>query len=79
MVKAVENRTVNGLSRREGRQMSVVPVKSIEEAFTPTDGPLIGATLSWSWEDIENLLGPEWEIGGSATPSDAIGGLIVGE
>lgn len=59
--------------------MSVVPVKSIEEAFTLTDGPGIGATLSWSWEDIENLLGPEWEIGGSATPSDAIGGLIVGE
>ena len=59
--------------------MSVVPVKSIEEAVTPTDGSGIGATLSWSWEDTENLLGPEWESGGSATPSDAIGGLIVGE
>ena len=59
--------------------MSVVPAKSIEEAFTPTDGTGIGATLSWSWEDIENILGAEWEIGGSATPSDAIGGFIVGE
>jgi hypothetical protein len=76
MVKAVENRTVNGLSKREGRQMSVVPVKSIEEAFTPTDGPVIGATLSWSWEDIENLLGPEWEIGGSGMPGDVTLDLV---
>jgi hypothetical protein len=76
MVKAVENRTVNGLSKREGRQMSVVPVKSIEEAFAPTDGPVIGATLSWSWEDIENLLGPEWEIGGSGMPGDATLDLV---
>jgi hypothetical protein len=59
--------------------MSVVPVKSIEKAFSPTDETEFGATLSWSWEDIENIFGAEWEIGASATPSDAIGGLIVGE
>jgi hypothetical protein len=59
--------------------MSAVPVKSIEKAFRPTDETEFGATLSWSWEDIENILGAEWEIGASATPSDAIGGLIVGE
>jgi hypothetical protein len=76
MVKAVENRTVNGLSEWEGRQMSVVPVKPIEEAFTPTDGPGIGATLSWSWADIENLLGPEWEIGGSGMPGDVTLDLV---
>jgi len=70
MVKAVENRTVNGLSKREGRQMSVVPVRSIEEAFTSTDETETVATLSWCWADIENLLGPEWEIGGSGMPGD---------
>ena len=59
--------------------MSVVPVKSIEEAFTLTDETEIGATLSWFWADIENILGAEWEIGGSATPSDATRGLVVGE
>ena len=56
--------------------MSVVPVKSIEEAFTPTDGPGIVATLSWSLEDIENLLGPEWEIGGSGMPGDVTLDLV---
>jgi hypothetical protein len=76
MVKAVENRTVNGLSRREGRQMSVIPVKAIEEVFTSTDETKTVATLSWCWADIENLLGPEWEIGGSATPSDATLDLV---
>jgi len=59
--------------------MSVVPVKSIEEAFTPTDETEIVATLSWSWADIENILGAEWEIGGSAMPSDATRGLVVGK
>jgi hypothetical protein len=59
--------------------MSVVPVKPIEEAFTSTDETETIATLSWSWADIENLLGPEWEIGASGAPSDAIGGLIVRE
>jgi hypothetical protein len=76
MVKAVENRTVNGLSKREGRQMSVVPVKSIEEAFTSTDETETVATLSWCWADIENLLGPEWEIGGSGMPGDVTLDLV---
>jgi hypothetical protein len=76
MVKAVENRTVNGLSKREGRQMSVVPVKPIEEAFTSTDETETVATLSWCWADIENLLGPEWEIGGSGMPDDVTLDLV---
>jgi len=76
MVNAVENRTVNGLSKREGRQMSVVPVKSIEEAFTSTDETETVATLSWCWADIENLLGPEWEIGGSGMPGDVTLDLV---
>ncbi len=52
--------------------MSVVSMKSIEEAFTPTDETEIVATPSWSWADIENILSAEWEIGGSAMPTDAI-------
>jgi hypothetical protein len=76
MVNAVENRTVNGLSKREGRQMSVVPVRSIEEAFTSTDETETVATLSWCWADIENLLGPEWEIGGSGMPGDVTLDLV---
>jgi hypothetical protein len=59
--------------------MSVVPVKSIEEAFTPTDETEIVATPPWSWGDIENMLSAEWEIGGSAMPTDAIRGLVAGE
>jgi len=76
MVKAVENRTVNRLSKWEGRQMSVVPVKPIEEAFTSTDETETVATLSWCWADIENLLGPEWEIGGSGMPGDVTLDLV---
>ena len=56
--------------------MSVVPVKSIEEAFTSTDETETVATLSWCWADIENLLGPEWEIGGSGMPGDATLDLV---
>jgi hypothetical protein len=59
--------------------MSVVSVKSIEKAFTPTDEMEIVTTPSWSWADIENILSAEWEIGGSAMPTDAIRGLIAGE
>jgi len=56
--------------------MSVVPVKSIEEAFTSTDETETVATLSWCWADIENLLGPEWEIGGSGMPDDVTLDLV---
>ena len=55
--------------------MSLVPVKSIEEAFTPTDETEIVATPSWSWADIQEVLSAEWEIGGSAMTADAIRGL----
>ena len=56
--------------------MSVVPVKPIEEAFTSTDETETIATLSWSWADIENLLGAEWEIGASCMPGDATLDLV---
>ena len=59
--------------------MSVVPVKSIEEAFTLIDEMEIVATPSWSWADIENILGAEWEMGGSAMPTDAIRGFVASE
>ena len=50
-------------------------VKLIEEAFTPTDKTDIGTTPSWTWTDIEDVLSAEWEIGRSATATDAIRGL----
>jgi len=56
--------------------MSVVPVKSIEEAFTSTDETETVATFFWCWADIENLLGPEWEIGGSGMPGDVTLDLV---
>ena len=59
--------------------MSFVQVKLIEEAYTPTDKTEIGTTPSWTWADIEDVLSAEWEIGGSAMPIDAIGGLVAGE
>ena len=59
--------------------MSVVPVKSIEEASMPTGETEIAPTPSWSWADIENILGAEWEIGGSAMPTDAIRGFVASE
>jgi hypothetical protein len=59
--------------------MSFVQVKLIEEAFTPTDKTGIVATPSWTWADIEDVLSAEWEIGGSAMPTDAIRALVAGE
>jgi hypothetical protein len=59
--------------------MSFVQVKSIEEAFTPTEKTEIVTTPSWTWADIEDVLSVEWEIGGSAMPTDAIRGLVAGE
>ena len=59
--------------------MSFVQAKLIEEAFTPTDKTDIGTTPSWNWADIEDVLSAEWEIGGSAMPTDAIRGLVADE
>ena len=66
-------------SKREGRQMSFVQAKSMEEAFTPTEKTEIVTTPSWPLVDIEDILSAEWEIGGSALPTDAIRGLVAGE
>jgi len=59
--------------------MSLVQVKLIEEACTPTDQTEIGTTPSWSWADIEDVLSDEWEIGGLAMSTDAIRALVAGE
>jgi len=59
--------------------MSFVPAKSIEEDSTPTDKTEVGTTPSWNWADIEDVLGAEWEIGGSAMPTDAIRELFADE
>ena len=59
--------------------MSFVQVKLIEEAYTPTDKTEIDTTPSWSWADIEDVLSPEWEIGGLAMPTDTIRALVAGE
>ena len=50
-----------------------------EEAYTPTDKTEIGTTPSWTWADIEEVLSAEWEIGGSAMPTEAIRALVAGE
>jgi hypothetical protein len=57
--------------------MFVVQVEFLDEAFTPTDKTEIGTISSWSWADIEDLLSAEWEIGGAATPTGAICGLVA--
>jgi hypothetical protein len=44
-----------------------------------TDKTDIGTTPSWTWADIEDVLSAEWEIGGSAIPTDAIRGLVADE
>jgi hypothetical protein len=54
--------------------MSFVNARLIEEVFTPTDKTEIVATPSWVWADIQDVLSAEWEIGGSARPTDAIRG-----
>jgi hypothetical protein len=59
--------------------MSFVQVKLIEGAFTPTDTTETGTAPSWAWADIEDVLNAEWEIGGSAMPTDAIRGPVAGE
>jgi hypothetical protein len=59
--------------------MSLVQVKLIEEAGTPTNQTEIGTTASWSWADIEDVLSDEWEIGGLAMSTDEIRALVAGE
>ena len=59
--------------------MSFVQVKLIEEAFTPTEKTDIDTTPSWTWADIEDVLSAEWDIGGSAMPTDPIRGLVADE
>jgi hypothetical protein len=59
--------------------MSLVQVKLIEEAFTPTDKTETDTTPSWNWADIEDVLSAEWEIGGSAMPTHAIRGIVAVE
>ncbi len=59
--------------------MSLVQVKLIEEASTPTDKMEIVTIPSWAWADIEDLLSAEWEIGGLAMPTDTIRALVAGE
>ena len=59
--------------------MSVVPVKSIEEASMPTAETEIAPTPSWSWADIKDVLTGEWEIGGAARPTETILGLVASE
>jgi hypothetical protein len=67
------------MSKREERQMSLVQVKVIEEACTPTGKTEIDTSPSWPWADIEDVLSDEWEIGGLAMPTDAIRALVAGE
>ena len=61
--------------------MCFVEVKLIEEALMPTDKPDTGTSTSpsWTWADIEDVLSDDWEIGGSAMPTDAICGFVAGE
>ena len=72
--------------------MSVVQVKLIEEAFTPTEKKEIVAKITdgmvsikqqngptVAWADIEDLLSDEWEIGAPAMMIDAILALVADE
>jgi hypothetical protein len=59
--------------------MPLVQLKLIDEALTPTEKTEIVSTPSWAWEDIEDDLSAEWEIGGLAMPTDAIRALIASE
>jgi 4-oxalocrotonate tautomerase len=76
----------------EEPQMPLIQVKLIEETFTPTEKKEIATKLTdamvsieeenmppASWVDIEDLSGDEWEIGGLAMTTDAIGALVAGE
>ena len=56
--------------------MSFVQVRLVGDS-TPTDKMEGGTTLSRNWADIEGVLSGEWEIGGSAVPTDSIHGLVV--
>jgi 4-oxalocrotonate tautomerase len=70
--------------------MPLLQVNLIEEGNTPekkiaTDFPDAMVSIkeqngaSWAWEDIEDVLSDEWEIGGLAMPTDAIRALVAGE
>jgi 4-oxalocrotonate tautomerase len=76
----------------EEPHMPLVQVKLIEEAFTPIEKKEIVTKLTdaivsikeqnspaWAWEDIEDVLSDEWEIGGLAMTTDAIRALVAGE
>jgi len=50
------------MAKKEERQMSLVQVRLIEEAFKATHKTEV-VTTPWAWADIENVLSDEWEIG----------------
>jgi len=66
------------MAKKEERQMSLVQVKWIEEAFKATHKTEV-VTTPWAWADIEDVLSAEWEIGGLAMPTEAIRALVAGE
>ena len=72
--------------------MPLIQGKVNGEAFTPTQKTEIASNLAddtasiegadegdVAWIDIEQALTAEWEIGGSAMPTDAIRGFVAGE
>ena len=59
--------------------MSLIQVRLTESAFTPTEKTGIVTVPSWTWAEIEDVLSAEWEIGGSAIPTDAVRALIAGK
>jgi 4-oxalocrotonate tautomerase len=72
------------------RDMPLVQVKLIKEAFTPTEEKeivteptdamvSIKEQNSSSWVDIEDVFSDEWEIGGLAMTTDEIRALVAGE
>jgi hypothetical protein len=57
--------------------MFLVQLKLIEENCTPADKMDTSTALSCCWADIKDVLTGEWEIGGSARPTETIRGLVA--
>lgn len=59
--------------------MSLVQLKLKEANCTPADKTETSTAPSFCWADIEQILSAEWEIGGSARPTETIRGLVAGK
>ena len=59
--------------------MSLIQLKLKEANCTPADKTETRTAPSFCWADIKDVLTGEWEIGGSARPTETIRGLVAGK